>query len=186
MTNAIKFDLSKVVPVVVPANTVEGKPHRAFHDLAIAYRLKDGEDYTTVITDDVPVSEEELYTHAMENLEKPMLKNLSDVLKEMDPDLPAMETPLWFGGNKEKCCGANCLLHKEFLEEVAAKLGGGYYILPSSIHEVLFVAMSEGFTPDTLREIVRDVNAQEVRPEDQLSDNVYVYDVNTHEMGIVH
>lgn len=46
-------------------------------------------------------------------------------------------------------------------------------ILPSSIHEVI---MPYGIFPvEVAREMVRDVNAEQVKLDEQLSDSVYIY-----------
>lgn len=57
---------------------------------------------------------------------------------------------------------------------VLRKMGGDVYILPSSIHEVLYVKDLEA-DPEALKEMVREVNATQVAPEERLSDNVYMY-----------
>lgn len=54
---------------------------------------------------------------------------------------------------------------------------GDYYILPSSIHELL-IARDDGLvSAKILKEIVHEGNRTEsvIKPEDVLSDNVYFY-----------
>ena len=59
---------------------------------------------------------------------------------------------------------------------LAEKLDGNFYVLPSSVHEILL--LPDRFAPEyqLLKEMVQDVNANEVDPKDRLSDNVYHYD----------
>ena len=59
---------------------------------------------------------------------------------------------------------------------------GSFYVLPSSIHEVL-LAPANSDDPDdltgtvkNLKDIVQTVNRTEVAPEEKLSDSVYYYD----------
>ena len=63
-----------------------------------------------------------------------------------------------------------------FFEDATEKLDGNFYVLPSSVHEILL--LPDRFAPEHqfLKELVQDVNANEVDPKDRLSDNVYHYD----------
>lgn len=61
-----------------------------------------------------------------------------------------------------------------FLESIAKQFEG-YYILPSSIHEVIAIPGDLGDSCDTiaLKKIVHEVNTTQVEPPDFLSDHVY-------------
>ena len=58
--------------------------------------------------------------------------------------------------------------------------GGDFYVLPSSIHEVLFIADDGSMELSHLEEMVRSINEAEVAPADRLSDNVFHYDSEEH------
>jgi hypothetical protein len=60
------------------------------------------------------------------------------------------------------------------LEQVRERLGEDFYILPSSIHELLVLPRSM-MDANELQEMVKCVNATVVNPEDVLSDGVYAY-----------
>ncbi|MCD7807599.1 MAG: DUF5688 family protein [Lachnospiraceae bacterium] len=66
-----------------------------------------------------------------------------------------------------------------FLPGVAKRLyeaiGEEYYLLPSSIHEVLFIPAHRAADLQLLQRTVRDVNRHEVSLEERLSDHVYYY-----------
>ena len=49
-----------------------------------------------------------------------------------------------------------------------------FYILPSSVHEMILIPL---FTDDmeSLSQMVKEVNATQLKPEDVLSDHAYVY-----------
>jgi len=73
--------------------------------------------------------------------------------------------------------GAALMLVPDILEQIGEKAGMDYYILPSSIHE-LMIARDDGLvTAKMLKELVHDGNRTDaiVRQEDVLSDNVYFY-----------
>ena len=62
------------------------------------------------------------------------------------------------------------------MDQAAERVGGDFYILPSSIHEVLLVKDDGKFGIDYLEDMVKEVNATQVAPEDLLTDSVYHYD----------
>lgn len=49
----------------------------------------------------------------------------------------------------------------------------GYYVIPSSIHEVLLVPKASNLDPKLLLEVNHEVNAQEVGPKDFLGEHIY-------------
>jgi len=65
------------------------------------------------------------------------------------------------------------------MEECCEKLGGSFYILPSSVHEVILVPDNEEISKDNLVRMVREVNATQVEEQEQLSDFVYYYNAKT-------
>lgn len=76
--------------------------------------------------------------------------------------------------------GATAILDSEKMEQIVDELGE-FYILPSSIHELLL--MPKGNTqmsPFELSEMVQEVNGIQVLPHERLSDHVYEYDVQMH------
>lgn len=70
--------------------------------------------------------------------------------------------------------GGGLLICEEFLKAMEQKIGR-YYILPSSIHELIFVP-ADMVTKDDLETMVREVNASEVSEDDYLADNVFEMD----------
>lgn len=49
----------------------------------------------------------------------------------------------------------------------------GYYVIPSSIHEVLLAPKTSKFDPKDLLEVTHEVNAQAVGPNDFLGEHIY-------------
>ncbi|MCR4672773.1 MAG: DUF5688 family protein [Lachnospiraceae bacterium] len=75
--------------------------------------------------------------------------------------------------------GASALYYPGVTEKISWLLGGSYYVLPSSVHEVLIVPdpiPAAGLDGESLSEIVRLVNEQELEPSDLLSYRVLYYD----------
>ena len=66
---------------------------------------------------------------------------------------------------------------------VGELLGADYYVLPSSIHEVLVLPDNGEMDVKELESMVRDVNAAEVAPHELLSDKVQFYDRASRTLG---
>ncbi|MBE5963237.1 MAG: hypothetical protein E7256_17955 [Lachnospiraceae bacterium] len=71
--------------------------------------------------------------------------------------------------------GAGCLLYQEELDAFEKWAGGDFYILPSSIHELILVPNADDFSISSLEEMVKDINDTKVPVEEVLSDQVYLY-----------
>ena len=62
------------------------------------------------------------------------------------------------------------------LKQFAEKLNCSFFILPSSIHEVILVPDNKMISLDKFVEMVQDINATQVHETEILSDSVYYYD----------
>ena len=96
-----------------------------------------------------------------------------------EPDGPQM----YVLTNARKFCGANIMLYKEYLEIAAEKMNGDFYIIPSSIHELIAVpVLAQGL--EWLREMVQEVNDNQLAPEEILGYEVYRYNRETGEVEV--
>jgi len=77
--------------------------------------------------------------------------------------------------NQKGINGATCLLYEDILKEFADQIQSDFYILPSSIHEVILVPYSKSISRIALNEMVIDVNRTQVSREEVLSDRVYFF-----------
>ncbi len=82
--------------------------------------------------------------------------------------------------------GASVILYPNILDFCAEIVHDNVYIMPSSIHEMIFIAASYVDNPDYLIELVRDANDSVVHSTEILSYNVYFYDYNRKTLDIVH
>lgn len=76
----------------------------------------------------------------------------------------------------DKVHGAGVLAYQNFMDQAAERVGGDFFILPSSIHEVLIVPDNGKMDLKDLESMVKEVNATQVAPADKLTDSVYHYD----------
>lgn len=83
--------------------------------------------------------------------------------------------PMFIATNQSKINGASVILYDGLLAEFARRIGGDFYILPSSIHETILLPATDDMDIDYLIDMVRTVNATEVAPNEILSDSVYKY-----------
>ena len=92
-----------------------------------------------------------------------------------DHPLPAEDLSMLILSNSDKFFGATALFYPEVQAQVADATGGSYYILPSSVHELIVLPDNGTFEERELARMVQSVNSCEVRPEEQLGNKVLYY-----------
>ena len=83
---------------------------------------------------------------------------------------------MYVATNEQCSLGAAVMRYPDFREKVRGMIRGDFYILPSSIHEVILVPESFGLEPARMAEMVKEINQTGVAPEEVLSDSVYYSD----------
>lgn len=86
--------------------------------------------------------------------------------------------PMYILTNQYRVNGASTILYLGMLEHIRISLGSDYYILPSSIHEVIIVPTLPEIDEQYLSSMVREINRTTVLPDEVLSDSVYLYSEN--------
>ena len=102
----------------------------------------------------------------------------------MDMGMPSQDganSYMYVLSNQSKVFGAAELLDTKTLDTIKEQVGD-FYILPSSVHEVLIVPKTEEMSLKDLEAMVREVNSTQVAPNEVLSDHVYEYDSETKEI----
>lgn len=200
--NGISRDKIKdnvIFDLVSPKNIRENTPHREFLDLVVGYRWlvdTDGTGVSSAVIDNglmeyCGLTEEELYEYAMANtnrLLKPNTRSLASMVRDIyiseneDADgefLDGIDDEATGGtlvvSNSYNFRGATTILNPSYLAKISEKVKGDFYVLPSSIHEVLVLPVAVNDNIDSLRSMVADVNANCVSENDYLSDSVYIY-----------
>lgn len=173
-------------------------PHRQMEDLALILELKfpmeEGVGSIKVsheLAELWAVDTDTLFAQAQENslkAEPPSLHRMEDTMLSLafgrdaaenlleNPAPEEVPSQLYVLSNMSKNKGAAVLSYPGVLEKADQLFPQGFYILPSSIHEMLIVPKSPEINPKELGEMVRAVNRAEVAKEEQLSDRVYEYD----------
>lgn len=87
--------------------------------------------------------------------------------------------PIYVLSNQHRLNGSSCILYQHLLHDFARRIGSDFYILPSSVHEVLLIPADNQISMSTLSSMVRDVNSSQLAREEILSDHVYYYSLET-------
>lgn len=168
-------------------------PHERLADLAVYGKIDLGDAFVKVngqVLSMLHMTREEMLVCAKQNTGKEAsLESFNHIMLQMmeangiDEEMAqaivgTSETPnLMLLTTKDRNEGASLIVNTGLMKAIHQKLGEDFYILPSSIHEVLLVRKSE--FPDSekvLKEMVQGVNQSMVAPEERLSDEVYEFD----------
>lgn len=125
--------------------------------------------------------------NSMENVLHEMMTEeeyLNGVPQEESRDFLA-GNPLRVLSNVQRVQGASCMLYPGLLKQLAGKEENSFYILPSSIHEVILLTDRRMETPEQLKEMIAEVNRTQVAPEEVLSDSLYYYDSRKENIRLV-
>lgn len=128
------------------------------------------------------VTEDDLFHTAMENtpyFQKKKMAGMNSVIeyltgKKVGNDILDGICSMYVLTVENNLNGAGAVLYKDLLKDFADRMESDFYILPSSVHEMILLPL---FTDDmeSLSKMVKEVNATQLKPEDVLSDHAYVY-----------
>ena len=181
----------QAVPIEPNRALLDTLPHKALEDMAIVYRFhlehSDHEDATVLVTNQMLqnygvtanqlISDADIYAPQNNPV---LIRPLSEVLAEMSGGMFTPEEveapPLLVATVPGLVNGAGILGYPAFFKEAARQIGGDFFVLPSSVHEVLLFADDGSRSAQELNAMVSAVNSQEVLSEDQLGNEAYHYD----------
>ncbi len=83
--------------------------------------------------------------------------------------------PMYVLTNQKKLFGAACMTYQGVLKEFAGKVNDNFFVLPSSVHEVILIPDGNFESPKRLEDMVKEVNESQVTREEVLTDSVYFY-----------
>ena len=174
---------------------LKDKPHLMFCGLPETFFLQVAEDATIAVTDGLAsawgVSAEQMEKDAIRSTREAKAARFYSVEESItrkagsEPtnlleacELPEQELPLFALTTKEMRFGAGVIVDKEILKDVKDVLGWNFFILPSSIHEVLILPDTGNYyTKENLVDMVTSINGdgRAIEPEDVLADMVFYY-----------
>ncbi|HBV83311.1 MAG TPA: hypothetical protein DEB74_11095 [Lachnospiraceae bacterium] len=179
---------------------LEDIPYIEFLDLSIVFQClisKKESHLETLLIHNVHtklwgVTVEELYRAAEENTQKLLpheLRNMADVMEEIMKEEDAEEfnhgdcmaelestKPLYVLTNKKGIDGAVSMIYPGLLKDFADRIGSGFYIIPSSVHEVLLLPSENTEDRENLKDMVKEINDTQMEAEEILSYSMYWFD----------
>lgn len=182
----------QVIPTDRNADMLADIPHKDIEDMSLVYRMQIDQNetgtssvlITNAMMENYGITVDQLHQDAMDAavINNPatfrsMQEVLSDLMGMPAEMMPPMDGPQMYVASVESSLnGAGVIAYPDFMNQVAEQVGGDFFVLPSSVHEVLVIPDDGSIDRHDLESMVREVNASEVLPKDQLSDNVYHYD----------
>ncbi len=178
-------------------DVLAGTKYRVLGDIAIVYFINaDNRDLGEVMKA-IPV----LNAISIKQIENDALLNSMTrnpaVIKSMDSEIESIigisipkdeaTSEMYIASVPSKKFGACVLAYPGFFEQAAATVGGSYYVIPSSVHELILVKDSGNLSDDDINKFKRDiklVNKTILARDEILSDNLYHYDAEFHKFEI--
>lgn len=181
-------------------STLETVPHKEIEDMAVVYRFIISEGplsgtgsilVTNQMLDNYGITASQLHEDALKNapeIRPLVIEGMAEVLaKQMGVEdlemlgfnIPPEQEQMFVASVEGNVHGAGVIAYQNFMDQAAERAGGSFYILPSSIHEVLIIPDNGKFDTASLEQMVREVNATTVDITEQLTDSVYHYDAET-------
>ena len=184
-------------------------PYTIIENIAITYHIMVKTDYDSmtsiVVTDSIikklGINKEKLHNEAVENSMRILpvyvanIKNMifrnsdrrkfihdtSDIREIISEAINEEEVyPLFVVTNKFSVYGASAIFYPGVMEQIGDSLGNNYFILPSSIHEMIILPDDGKIESGVLKNIVESVNIEIVDQKDLLTNDVYYYDIDKH------
>ena len=179
------------------ADLLDTVPRKDIEDMSVVYRFVVGDTargmgsilVTNQMLDNYGISADQLHEDALKNapeIRPLVIQGMGEVLAQsmgvdnleaLGLNIPPEQEQMFVASVEGNVHGAGVLAYEDFMDKASEKVGGqSFFILPSSIHELLIVPDNGNFDLQSLENMVKEVNATTVLPADQLTDNVYHYD----------
>lgn len=163
-------------------------PFMAYLDLAIVFYvlLEVSGSGTAAMPVKLPhldfwgATQEQIYEQACRNTPRLLpydFQTMHSVIAELTDTADVKEEDvLYVLTNQLRSFGAAAVLYQGRLEEIGEYLKEDYYVLPSSVHEMIIVRKSAASGKEFLSAMVEEINETQVEREEVLSNRAYYYD----------
>ncbi len=157
--------------------------------LAFVYKLAITGDMLVPITnkfaEEYGYNDGQLYDLAMENTPKLFPERVVDMGALIDDvDKKNNENTMIIVTNEDLFHGASVMFYPGVKESIAETLNESYYVIPSSVHDLIVVPCSVEKTLDELKLILKEGNKHLVAEDEILSNDIYRYDKDTQKFEI--
>jgi len=162
---------------------LEQVPYLPWLDLAIVFYIRIPENMIKNATALIYTKHMDRWGITLGDLYRTASNNMAKLSIELTPmeqflegfGMEASHTGMYVLRSSEQDFGAAVIVDKKVLVGCCQRLGEDFYVLPSSIHEVILLPVSIASSKEELEEMVREVNENCVGQEDYLSGRVYQY-----------
>lgn len=162
----------KLIQKQANEHLLEDLPHEEFLDLAVVY-------YVLLEKTEFGTATLLIHNEHMEgwNVRK---EDIIQAARRNSPQLLPMEMErvteyMYIATNRTHSLGAGVMLYEDW-KRIVAEIGENFFIIPSSVHELILIPESFGMERQQLEVMVKEINETEVAAEEVLSDTVYYYD----------
>ena len=161
----------------------------------IRYTAEGGNNYSVKIThrmmEHYGISAQRLHEQAMRNMEKDgygfcelggYIHGGADIGLKMEKAVRMEEGKMYILRNRSGLYGAAGILNNKAIQGFLK--GHSCFILPSSIHETIFLMASDNMNQGELDRMVDEINRTCVDEEERLADHSYYYDAEDEEIRV--
>lgn len=117
--------------------------------------------------------------HRMEDMVRSIYNSMNDaqtdIFDEQIETMVSCPCGLYVLSNEKQLYGAASIVHKEVRTQLSEQMGGDFYIIPSSVHELIIVPNNIENSLMNLNEMIREVNSTMLSKDEILSDHAYLY-----------
>lgn len=99
-----------------------------------------------------------------------------NLFEEMNADIKDI---MYVLTNSIRSQGAACMVYPHVMEMIGEFVKEDYYILPSSLHELIIVPESQAMDIRDMNAMVQEINVTQVEPEEVLGNHAYFYNRST-------
>lgn len=187
------FDTAKdyLLLRMIPGNSpiLEDTPHEMMGDMAVVVSIlfdefSDKNSKSSAIVNngmmrEMGVTSDQLFEHAKINGSrldpitiKPITTYLGDMVDSNEIDYDQM---LYVVSVESGIHGAAAIAYPEFHDQVTSQIKGNFYVIPSSVSEVLLIS-DKAKSAKEIDVMIHEINEMTVRPEERLSEHCLHYD----------
>lgn len=166
-------------------------PHTDIEDMVIIYRVVFSEDehgrMSGLVNNDMlqryGITVQQLHEDAIKATQasQPLqIQSITKVLNELSGgiagDLGGIPEFIYVATNRAANRGASVLAYPDFMETAAKQMQGNFFLIPSSIHEVLLVRETGSEDYREIEDMIKEINETLVSPNERLTNHAYHYD----------
>ncbi len=196
--------IGNIANTILSDNLLKECPHRIIAgDMALYYRAVINKTekglYSITINNELAeylnVSEAQLYESAESyyslDFKTAIVKPIEEYIAEMvgvpSEAIPELPTKMLIITSSDKVNGAAAIISKEVKEEVARQIRSDDFILiPSSMHECIAIPYTtDKFKLQFLMQMQKDIQFENVEPNDVISDDVFWVNAKTNEISLI-